>query len=179
MKKAFTLAEMLVTLSIIAVVAALTMPVIMNTNSSNLKALFKAAYTNTQVVVTELINDVSIYPSGEFTDGTLCSNFFSKVTTVGSYDCTGSTVVSDPNGITNNGMRWYGLDANFSDCPTMNANLPAGNCIAVTVDVDGEGKGLNDPSASDDSRDILKFYIYDTGKVTVPSGTQEYTYLTQ
>ena len=182
MKKGFSLAEMMVALAVMGIIAAVTIPIISNTNSKNLKTLYKSAYTNTQIVINELINDISLYPKGEITDGTLCSNFFAKVNTITTASCSSSTIPGTPNFTTSNGMRWYGMDANFSDCPTMDVDLPAGDCIKVSIDVDGEGKGRNSNDAPHDTRDILNFYIYNTGKITVPYDSDdvdvEYTYLT-
>lgn len=186
MKKGFTLAEMLVALAVIGVIAALTIPIITNTNSKNLKTLYKSVYTNAQIVINELINDISLYPSGELSNNTFCANFFSKVNTINysSENCSNTfspdTVPDFPNAVTSNGMRWYGMHEDFADCPTTYSGLglPAGNCIKVSIDINGPGKGTNNPATDDDSRDILHMYIYDTGKITVPSTSKEYEYLT-
>lgn len=179
MKKGFSMGEMLIAMIIIGVIAAMSIPAITNTKSKSLKPLFKAAYSNIETIVGELINDVSKYPSGEFPDGTLCANFFEKINTVGGYDCSGSTIPNDPNARTTNAMRWYGFDANFSDCPTMDAGLSAGDCIKVSIDVDGAGKGINSNDHTKTDIDILDVYIYDTGKMTVIPDDPEDVYLTQ
>ena len=64
MKKAFTLAEALVTMAIIGIVMALSIPaVIQSTNDT--RPLFKKAYSTVETVVNELVNDTSLYPSGD------------------------------------------------------------------------------------------------------------------
>ncbi len=179
-KKGMSFGEMLAALMIIGIVAAMSIPVLKNTNIRNLKTLYKAAYNNLETVINELINDISIYPSGEFTNNTFCANFFAKVNTIGGVSCSNaftSTIPGSPNAITSNGMRWYNMQKDFGTdaCP----DGLSGNCIKVSIDVDGAGKGVNDNTASDDVRDILDVYIFDTGKITVPSGSKEAEYLTQ
>lgn len=59
--KGFTLAETLVTLSIIGVLAVLTLTTLGNKIDRN-KALFKKAYSITERTVVELVNDETLYP---------------------------------------------------------------------------------------------------------------------
>ena len=58
--KGFTLAETLVTLSIIGVLAVLTLTTLGNKVDRN-KALFKKAYSITERTVVELVNDETLY----------------------------------------------------------------------------------------------------------------------
>ncbi len=59
--KGFTLAETLVTLSIIGVLAVLTLTTLGNKVDRN-KALFKKTYSITERTVVELVNDETLYP---------------------------------------------------------------------------------------------------------------------
>ncbi len=173
MKKGLSLGEMLVSLFILGVVSALTIPMITQTISNQNKPLFRSAFNNVNSVVNELINDISIYPSGEFSNSTLCGNFFDKVNTIGTIDCTGPSSAPDtPNAITANGMKWYFFEKNFgtATCP----DGASGSCIKISVDINGD-KSPNSTTASD--KDILDIYISQTGKVTVPSGSAEAGYL--
>lgn len=61
-KRAFTLGEVLVTLMIVGVIAALIIPIIKNAQPDKQKLMFKKAYTNVERVVTELVNDDDLYP---------------------------------------------------------------------------------------------------------------------
>lgn len=65
MKKGFTLAEMLMTVSIVAVVAAVTLPVLKNVLPNQEMAMFKKAYYITERSVAEMINDDDLYPEPE------------------------------------------------------------------------------------------------------------------
>jgi len=179
-KKGMSFGEMITALAIMGILSAVTIPLILNSNSKNLKTLYKAAYSNVESVINELINDISLYPTGEFTNNTFCANFFAKVNTIGAVSCANtftSTIPGSPNATTSNGMRWYNMDNDFGTdtCP----DGATGNCVKISIDVDGAGKGANSDSVSDDNRDILDVYIFDTGKITVPSGSKEEEYLTQ
>lgn len=59
--KGFTLAETLVTLSVIGVIAVLTVATFGNKIDRN-KAMFKKAYSITERTVVELVNDETLYP---------------------------------------------------------------------------------------------------------------------
>lgn len=183
-KKGFSFGEMITTLIIIGVISAVTIPVFTNSSSSNVKLLYKTAYRSVESVVNELINDVSLYPSGQFSDGpTFCANFFDKVNIIGAitnecdsdYTSTYPPATDAPNAVTTNGMKWYKVNDSFTTtCPGTSNNI----CLKVSVDVNGSGKGLN-RETPDGQEDILHIYIYNTGRVTVPSGSTEEEYLTQ
>jgi len=174
MKKGFSYGEMLMTIVIIGVISAITIPIISQTINDNIKPLYKSAFMNVETVVNELINDVSIYPSGEFANNTFCSNFFAKVNTIGAVQCTESFVSSPPdfpNAVTTNGMKWYYMDDRFDDsCP----DGETGQCLKIQVDVNGSS-GAN--TTLGDDKDILDIYIFQSGKVTVESGSTEETHL--
>ncbi|OGI17205.1 MAG: hypothetical protein A2287_09900 [Candidatus Melainabacteria bacterium RIFOXYA12_FULL_32_12] len=164
MKKAFTLTEMLIVITIIGVLAAITTPILLDVFDEQDEKLYESAFKTVESVVSDLISDISLYPAGNFYNADaayFCTNFSNKVNTVGTVDCTGSTVPGDPNFTTSNGMRWYGV-----------RNVLSGNAT-IHVDIDGEGQG-DDADASD----ILEIIITPTGKVTAPAGT-ETTYLAQ
>lgn len=135
-KKAFTLAEALVTMAIIGIIMALSIPaVIQSTNDT--KPLFKKAYNTVEEIVNELINDTSLYPSGDLSSPAtgvtncsssdasaglcFCNHFFSKMNTIGSATCTvranAVTSVTSPgtftssdtthDAVSTNAMKWY------------------------------------------------------------------------
>ena len=64
-KKGFTLAEILITLGIIGVVAALLFPAINNAQPNQEMVMLKKVYYNTTRIVSELINDEDFYPERE------------------------------------------------------------------------------------------------------------------
>ncbi len=106
MKKGFTLAEMLIALGVMGGILAITIPVAINSGGNQVGPLFKSAFKNTETLVGDLINDVSLYPAGKLTEDTFCNNFFSKLNTVGTVDDTTSTIPDAHNAPTPKGMRW-------------------------------------------------------------------------
>ena len=60
--KGFTIAETLVTLAIIGVVAAVVFPVLNDTKPNEEMIMLKKSYFNTARVISELINDEDLYP---------------------------------------------------------------------------------------------------------------------
>ncbi len=67
---AFSLGEVLVTLAVIGVIAAIILPAVKQTQPDRQKVLFKKAYSNIERVVTEIINDDYLYPEATKPDGT-------------------------------------------------------------------------------------------------------------
>ena len=59
--KAFTLGEVLVTLLIVGVIAAMLIPTLKNIQPDRQKLMFKKAYTTVERIVTELVNDDYLY----------------------------------------------------------------------------------------------------------------------
>lgn len=177
MKKGFSFGEMLATMIIIGIISAITIPIMVQSSKTRIRPAYKAAFLNVQSIVNELINDVSVYPSGELSNDTFCGNFFSKVNTINftenncDNDIFDSTLSPDnPTGITTNGMKWYNIEDDFlgSQCPS---GTTSGECIKIRVDVDGN-KGENKITGSD--KDILDIYVFKSGKIGVePNSTEE------
>jgi len=174
MQKGFTLAETLITMAVIGVIMALSIPaVIQSTNDTT--PLLKRAYNSVEEVVNELINDTSMYPTGEFTSGDFCNNFFSKLNTIGytATNCVNTFVDAIPGtpvATTSNAMRWYDLQNDFdtTQCDTADTGIDTtiNTCIRLSVDVNGANKGAN-TNAAQANRDIFTIYITNNGKVTV------------
>ena len=60
--KGFTLAEMVITLGIIGVIAAIVTPILKNAKPNEEMIMLKKAYFNTARIVSEMINDEDLYP---------------------------------------------------------------------------------------------------------------------
>lgn len=110
MRKAFTLAETLISMLIIGIILAISIPVVIQ-NTNDTAPRFKKAYNTVEETVSELVNDPSLYPTGDLTnpahgatiptcsdaDATagkcFCQNFFSKLNIVGTVNCSDRTWV--------------------------------------------------------------------------------------
>ncbi len=69
MKKAFTLAELLIALGVVGVLAAILMPIVHHIAPNQDTVMIKRAFFTTQNVVSELINDAGCYPDKTTSSG--------------------------------------------------------------------------------------------------------------
>lgn len=163
-KTGFTLAEVLTTLSIIGVVAAIGIPMVMSKRPNNELVLCKKAYYTVERIVSELVNDEDFYPqsrqdsltligapaNGSSTcaagDGKFCCLFAEKLNIRGAAPtCTeGDNSVRASDGIT------YTL-------PITSFNAEA----SISVDTNPNGVG------SDASPDTFTFVVEPSGRIRV------------
>ncbi len=62
-RKAFTLAEVMITLAVLGVLASIILPAVSKIRPNKAKAMFKKAYYVAERMVYELVNDQDLYPS--------------------------------------------------------------------------------------------------------------------
>lgn len=153
MKKGFTLAEVLITLGIIGVVAAMTMPTLIN-NQKNaaLQSQFKKAYSNcanaltnwkTETGMIGLYRMFATYNGTEYVNsGTFTTQYMQQMKSIGS-----TTYTTPPK----NFNRTRNMNLESRTC-TPNTLLPDGSAIcafiysgtiSVTVDINGTRKNPN------------------------------------
>lgn len=182
--KAFTLAEVMITMAILGVLASILLPAVSKVRPNENKTLFKKAYYIAERMVYELVNDEDLYPEGAFSDtsevtynGTkysgndkFCRLFGVKVNTVSnSVTCaSSSSEPSDsnvPSYVTTDGIRWYMPITAF----TSNTH--------ITVDVNGDKRpNCKYNSSTCPGPDQFEIYIEPNGKMYV-TGTKEKEYL--
>lgn len=194
-KNGFTLAEVMVTLAVFGILAAMLLPAIANVRPNKSKAMFKKAYYVAERMVFELVNDEDFYPSqGEAAglDNTIiasylghsyegnnkfCELFARKVNTTDDDEikCETANAVPNTNGtyktpsfVTTDGVAWYLPISDFSTTQS------------IYVDVNGEKvpncRYKEDaPSACKDP-DIFEIKVMADGKMLV-SGDKEKEYL--
>lgn len=119
-KYAFTLAEMFVVMSVLAIVASVTIPSIATNKVSKNKMLFKKAFKEVEIVVTDLLNDERVYPeiwgfaytTSKKIDGTaysgnskFCSLFANRVNLLSAINCTGASG-GNPSFTSSDGVSW-------------------------------------------------------------------------
>lgn len=167
-KKAMTMAEVLVCLAIVGILAMLLIPIITKTTQNKEKFLYKKALNTMQNAVSAVMTENGVVNS---------SNFFPDLSNGGMdlqqaigrkivlMDGYGSGVsASDPTFISNDGMIWWDLPKRW----------PAGeDHIDVMVDVNGQG-GKNITTEGDESTvvtnpDRLKIRLMKDGRVIVPA----------
>jgi type II secretory pathway pseudopilin PulG len=109
MKRAFTTAEVLITLMVLGIIGAILIPSLINSAPDKDLAKFRKAYNTIQKAVTQLTNTGIIYPNGNFNyfpadvstsaDKTVyfCKQFADQLTTSGEVDCSSTTAATTSN----------------------------------------------------------------------------------
>ena len=189
-KRAFTLGEVLVTLMIVGIIAALIIPIIKNAQPDKQKLMFKKAYTNVERIVTELVNDDDLYPdTGDYVglDNTspvdpddldspegnekFCMLFAMKINVVDdeNINCPatpgGNGTYNEPSFITADSVAYYLPSTSFATNAT------------ITVDTNGDKEPNCFYNASTCQKpDMFEIIVGPDGKVGV-DGTLEKEYL--
>lgn len=182
-KNGFTLAEVLITLGIIGIVAAMTLPVLVNqTQGKELETGLKKAYSVLQAAYNQMTYDegqivnVTNYPNNSFM--TKFKKYF-KV----SKDCSNTSCeqgTTDENGINNVSNHYktynnYKLSNGYLDDGQvfvsdgmfiMVENMRGGNNLFISVDVNGYNKRPNRWG-----HDLFTFQVMDNGKI-LPMGAE-------
>lgn len=147
----FTLAEVLVTLTLIGVITMLTLPTIFNRIPDKDRTMYKKDVYLLQNAVNQMVSDGSIY-----TDNTrrlrrpvgydesesavaFCENLSRVLHTVGGANC-GNVGTNSPMFTTPNGTRWLDRDGNsFSDADNKTITLLINNTeLRINVRFDGK-----------------------------------------
>ncbi len=173
MKKAFTLSETLISLAIIGVLAAVLIPVINNVRPDKDRILYKKAMYTLQNALSTAIDDnsgesgnsASFWADDKVSSTRFCEDIAQSLNIVGNYQCGIPGSFDNPNFVTVNGAKWWGL-GNYKFNKAANATKD------VYVDVNGN-KGDNT-----DGYDQLKMRVRYDGRVTTdPTWTTENDYL--
>ena len=179
-KKAFTLAETLIVLSIIGILAILIIGTLINSIPDKNKAMFKKAYSITERTIAELVNDETLYPydperigflntdavqipgttDAAEGDNKLCKLFASKL------NIFGEPIFENGNCIfeTTDSIHWT-MPTGLDDFATKKI---------IKIDVNGKENPPNLDSGEE--QDIFSINIYSDGRVNV-SGKKEIEYL--
>ena len=171
-KKAMTLAETLVCLTVLGVLGMMLVPIATKTNANKEKFLYKKAVNTMQNAVSAVMNDNGVVNSSNFWPE-LSNNGQSfreavgaKIITLDGVSQAAGNSAANPDFRSNDGMIWWGLPEQW----------PAGqNYVDVNVDVNGEGgSNLASESAGNGSTpDRLKIRIMKDGRVVVPEASSD------
>ena len=166
--KAFTLAEVMVTLAIMGVLASIMLPVMSKIRPDKTKATFKKAYYVVERTVYDMVTDESLYPelgsykgfdntqevtyNGQKYKGDTKFLQLNKI----SNNRPGSTYIpfdgnnGSPNIVTSDGIAYYIPSSNFKD--KIGDEIRA-NALKIMVDVNGSETKPNKVG-------VDRFYIY-------------------
>ena len=192
LKKGYTLAEVLVVLALLGILATILLPAVSQIRPNKNKSMFKKAYYVAERIVYELVNDDDLYPlvegktvgfdntvkvpyNGSTFEGTtkFCQLFAKKINTVSNASSciatnaapTGSGTYKTPTFVSTDGVAWYVPISNFSATQT------------IYVDTNNEQKpNCEYNSSSCKDPDIFRIKVQADGKMYV-DGTKEVEYL--
>ena len=156
MRKAFTLSEALITLAIIGVLAAILIPVIDNVRPDKDKITYKKALYSMQSAISNAMdstlysmaaNSSAYWKDENVGDSDFCKAVADALNTSGRVDCDGPSSYVNPNFITTDGIRYWGLEGKFDgDTRTIYVDRGLGTkelkTIAAKRGKDGDGTGL-------------------------------------
>lgn len=156
MRKAFTLSEALITLAIIGVLAAILIPVIDNVRPDKDKITYKKALYSMQSAISNAMdstlysmaaNSSAYWKDDKVEDDTFCEAIADALNTAGRVDCVGPSSYVNPNFITTDGIRYWGLEGKFTgDTRTIFVDRGLGTkelrTIAAKRGKIGDGTGL-------------------------------------
>lgn len=176
MKKAFTLAEVLITLVVIGIVAAISIPVINNAlPNADKKTYQKALYTIQGGVLqlmkepestmsTDYLSDPE-YPNSEF-----CSFLAEFINTTGGINCKSTSSYNSPNFVSIDGIRYWGLEGkNFNE--TDEKGKKVRTIYADRKLSRGELKTIKKKRDSNHAAPGMKIWITYDGKVKTGTGS--------
>ncbi len=127
LKKAFTLQELLITMGIIGVISALTLPAIMNAQPDKNKSLYMRAYNSLTTLTADIIDNSELYWTEYNADGSISRNGLSNVQTL---NFAPYNQIANSAGVTNicTGPAKYPIILysmlNTANAPTISANNP-------------------------------------------------------
>ncbi len=171
MKKvfAFTLAEMIITLTVVAVIAALVIPVLINVKPDTNNILFRKAFYTFSEAVYAIVNDTSLYTDDNpaFTaaaqnNSNICQNLTNMLSITGDQNICGDSsndFGTIPSFTLSNGIAFF--------LPNASTISSEDEKITIKVDVNGPNNGPNvlaDQNNNCDG-DRYEFYLYGNGKV--------------
>lgn len=180
MKKAFTIAEILMTLGIIGVLASITLGMLSKTNPNSDALMFRKAYNTTTNAIYSILQSGAYYEDGVLSDTSeamnngvsvsgdtkFCQAFAEVVNTLGAPNCNGTSLWNAPTFYTSDGVAWY---------------LPINNFQAFTfISVDINGAGSPNCLAGSNNcpfPDRFQITVTPAGKVRVDNATAQ-SYLT-
>lgn len=167
-RKGFTLAEVMVVLGILGILAAFLVPAIFQTAPDNNKVMFKKAYYTLEQAISKMINDDNSYPSevsgiergfnytgvkANNTNNKFCYYLADELNTVEAVTCPTNDASPVTNGYftTTDGVAWTifyptnGNDTTGYDIQFPMSLVPATTLYAtkIIVDVNGISKGTN------------------------------------
>jgi prepilin-type N-terminal cleavage/methylation domain-containing protein len=171
--KGFTLSEVLITLTVIGVVMAITIPVLNHTKPNKDRVIYRKAIMVVQEAIANVMNsddfDSSTTPwmGDNVGESDFCDKISEELNVSGNVDCTSASSYDSPNFITTDGNRYWGFEGKF----TTTSRIVYTDRMLTSKELSRLSK-LRD---SNHSTPGLKILVYNTGRTRIPN-TDEYNY---
>lgn len=180
MRNGFTLAEVLITLTVIGIVCAVTIPMLNNAKPDRDKVIYKKAIYSIGEVMKKTIEDPTSKLSTKYwadenlSEDAFCEAFAKILNTSGKIMCNNTSSYNNPNIITTDGIKFWGLEGKVH-------SLEEGNKVkARTIYIERmlTSKEKNLLSKKRDSYHVdpgLKVQVLYNGRIRIPE-TDEWEY---
>ena len=116
MKKGFTLAELLITLVVLGVIMAITIPLLNYSKPNKDETTYKKGLYNIQAGMIEAMQVPEAYASEEgwanpeLDNASLCEALADALNTVGVINCNNKSTYDNPNFTTSDGIKFWGIE---------------------------------------------------------------------
>ncbi len=117
-KKAFTLSEVLVTLTVIGIIMVITIPVLNNTKPNKDKVFFHKAIMSVQQGLYKIDLPTTDFDKTYWEEkgsSSFCEAVSGMMNTSGSVNCSASSSYEYPNFITTDGIRFWNFEGSFQE----------------------------------------------------------------
>ena len=187
MRKAFTLAEALITIAILGVLAAILIPVINDVRPDKDKITYKKALYSVQSAIstamesdvyTMTANSAAYWGDKYVKKGDFCKSVAEALNTSGKVDCTTYPSSYDyPNFITTDGIRFWGLeDDPNKDRPEFYTSKTRDICVDRKMSVGERERMQNLRNNNGECDGGLKIQIRYDGKISTPDSSENTSY---
>ncbi len=176
MKKGFTLAEVLITMIVLGIIMAISIPLLMNSKPSKDAMMYKKAIYNIQAAMVNVMNDpmsslsTEYWADPEVTDSGFCEAFENSLNTLGEANCSGTSTYDKPNLTTSDGIKIWGLEGtNFT---ATGYKEEKGKTIYVDRELsESEKKALKTTRDASHTNPGLKILVTNDGRVKTKSSS--------
>lgn len=171
MKKALTLMETLIVMVIIAIIAAITLPMFMANRPEKERTMYKKSIYTLQEALSSAWDDFVYSPSdanngivatgdnywADVNAQTFCTSVAGAMNVLGTVTCNVAGDSNSPNFVTTNGVKWWGFGGAGA------VAISRGVDKTIYIDVNGDSR----PNQA--GVDILKLNVRFDGKVITPA----------
>ncbi len=177
-KKGFTLSEALIVITILGIIASITIPILNNTKPDKDQILYRKALQTVQGAMAvmmdshDLDNCPNLWADSSLSADSFCEAFTNEVNISGQFHCTGTSSYDNPNFVTTDGLRFWGFEGKVFD----KENKTDRDVYVDRSLSNDERKNLAKMRGAKYSSPGLKINIQYDGKIGTKPNSTEYEY---